>query len=965
MPTAVQMEHKPPLTSTITPTGLVQIVDTQLISNTGVAGGGIGIVTTSVADSTQSVSNYIEICNSTLANNSGYAGSAVYILTNDILPYTLENRNRFLFRNLSFQHNKRIGVTNDSALFLNGLVSEELYIDVNASVTVALQGVKNATFLDCEFLHNNGSGLMAIQSNIFFRGRILFQNNWGKNGGGLSLFGSFLFLRLHTKVHFLQNHAQQAGGGIHVEREHSSLYLTYCFIQPDLEMLYSNSLAEIDIKMVFEGNTAEYAGSALYGGYIDNCIMTNSAEDGDYSRLIYLTMLPGYSTELFNFLLDLSNETGLSLISSDPIGVCICEEGRPKCNKKIVHAAIFPGSTYELSTIVVGQRGGVVPGVVHAAFSTQYLSDSHSLGELQISQAVGKNCSRLRYTVFSTNSIENLTLTVDQPAPSSLRSPFLDFFIPPTVSFSMLPCPRGFKLSGSPPKCDCVSLLKKHNITCNIEDQSIQRPPEVWIGYYLSTNPHMSGVLLHKHCPLDYCKPEESKLKLNHPNEQCAFNRSGILCGACRSGLSVAMGSSQCLKCSNKYISLLLAFVVAGAALIMLVTICNLTVSEGAVNGLIFYANIIHINHAIFFPRADDSIETQIMSIFIAWLNLDLGIETCFYDGMDTYAKTWLQLVFPLYIWTLVIGMIVSSHYSIIATKLFTRNAVKVLATLFLLSYTKLLRMIITSLSFTYLTYPDKHETVVWLYDANIEYLHGRHIPLFIAAILTLVLLSFPYTVPLLFVRYLRSKSHSRVSTVASKWKPLLDAYTGPYRDKYCFWTGLLLLTRVGLFMAFALNVLGNPDLNLLFIGLVSSSLLLFGWISGGVYKLWPLNALESSFYLNLCVISLSTMYTRHGGGNQAIAMYISVGTALMTFTGILIYYTGKRIRYSRTWKDILSCRRRIPLFTNQELHSLRSLEQQFDSQENLNTVDSVPRVQHLRLTFDENNDAVLVVDDY
>ena len=38
----------------------------------------------------------------------------------------------------------------------------------------------------------------------------------------------------------------------------------------------------------------------------------------------------------------------------------------------------------------------------------------------------------------------------------------------------------------------------------------------------------------------------------------------------------------------------------------------------------------------------------------IAWVNLDFGIEICFYNGMDTYSKTWLQFVFPVYIWVLV-----------------------------------------------------------------------------------------------------------------------------------------------------------------------------------------------------------------------------------------------------------------------------------------------------------------------
>jgi len=43
----------------------------------------------------------------------------------------------------------------------------------------------------------------------------------------------------------------------------------------------------------------------------------------------------------------------------------------------------------------------------------------------------------------------------------------------------------------------------------------------------------------------------------------------------------------------------------------------------------------------------------DVFSVFIAWLNLDIGIETCFYDEMTAYSKTWLQFVFPVYIWLL------------------------------------------------------------------------------------------------------------------------------------------------------------------------------------------------------------------------------------------------------------------------------------------------------------------------
>ena len=67
------------------------------------------------------------------------------------------------------------------------------------------------------------------------------------------------------------------------------------------------------------------------------------------------------------------------------------------------------------------------------------------------------------------------------------------------------------------------------------------------------------------------------------------------------------------------------------------------------VNELIFYANIIRVNDVTFFP---DKTANASLSWFIAWLNLDVGIETCFYDALDAYMKTWCQVIFLLYIYS-------------------------------------------------------------------------------------------------------------------------------------------------------------------------------------------------------------------------------------------------------------------------------------------------------------------------
>ena len=94
-------------------------------------------------------------------------------------------------------------------------------------------------------------------------------------------------------------------------------------------------------------------------------------------------------------------------------------------------------------------------------------------------------------------------------------------------------------------------------------------------------------------------------------------------------------------------------------------------------------------------------------SVFVAWLNLDLGIEACFYEGMDAYGQTWLQYLFPAYIWVLVILIILAGRQSKRLASVFGGNAVQVLASLLLLSYTKLQRIILETWSSTLVS----HET--------------------------------------------------------------------------------------------------------------------------------------------------------------------------------------------------------------------------------------------------------------
>ena len=127
-------------------------------------------------------------------------------------------------------------------------------------------------------------------------------------------------------------------------------------------------------------------------------------------------------------------------------------------------------------------------------------------------------------------------------------------------------------------------------------------------------------------------------------------------------------GTTQCRQCSNYYLLLLLFFILVGIALIMFLFVSNFTAVDGSINGFVY--------------------------ILIAFLNLDLGIEMRFYNSMDEYAKMWLQLIFPIYFIIIAVLLIITSRYSTRIQRLTAHRALPVLATLFLLSYTKILRTV-------------------------------------------------------------------------------------------------------------------------------------------------------------------------------------------------------------------------------------------------------------------------------
>ena len=565
--------------------------------------------------------------------------------------------------------------------------------------------------------------------------------------------------------------------------------------------------------------------------------------------------------------------------------LCYCPDKiQPNCYTNILKS-LFPGQTLELYLALNPETGfknslPITVKMYHKDFP-QSICTVSTLFEAE--QLIEKNCTKLVYSIFSENRQQCKLILYNTK-----------YKYPTVYYINLLKCPAGFLFDVNHKKCVCDPMLKSEISinNCNINDQTILRPANSWISATTHNNSYTYYVSLH--CPFHYCLPHSSHLNFSTPNSQCQFSRSGLLCGHCQQGLSTVFGSSHCQHCSNVYISLTIVIAIAGIVLVFLMFLLNLTVVDGTTNAFIFYVNMISMNSTIVFPNLDRFTPAY---TFISLANLDLGIQTCFYNGMDDYAKMWLQLAFPFYLIFIATLIIITSHYSITIQRLTARRALSVLATLFLLSYTKILR-IVSSVLFFYSTIthlPSKHTTLVWSVDPNVPLFAIRFTILFIVCLILLLML-------ILFnIALLLNKISPKFSLVI-KFRSLFGFYKAPYKNKVYYWTSLQLVLRIIFYGISCLERNSN----------LAVSIILLSVIEGVHCAIKPfrnriLNYQELFFMLNALWLYAYILF------NQNINMLIvnvMIGMAVIHFAIIIMYhiitYAYGGVIIHKVWRNFI-----------------------------------------------------------
>ena len=817
--------------------------------------------------------------NSTFWNDTSYNGVSIFVASvTDIAMYITNCTFRILQLNGNYGQMYIEGFSKNQVFVSNSLImytvllleAAEVYVR-NSTFNFALVGAIRSTmvcsgivYFQNSYTHLSGGAVALYSSSVLIIDKyasVNFVNNNATNGGALFIDqSSTINFTSPCNVTFINNTAYLSGGAIYVQEVNRLFEKSRCFFQFN----ETSNTEQYDVNVYFEGNHADEAGSVLYGGAIDNCIL--------YCN----NMCNSSSGSIFDMITHVGNhDDSVSIYSSDPIMICYCNLSMPlNCSDTLNNSiVIYPGEEIPLPIITLGQRNGAAPGIIYI-----YYNDGRDV--IIISVLRSKNLC----DVYSIPYRKEIGLYYQfMTIRSSLI--FRSGIDTIALNISVLPCPIGFDIDNTLFKCICNDLLQSHGLTCEIKGMVLSWPSgEKWIG---NTSHGVLGIV--DDCPYDYCR-DTANLSILNPNLHCSFNHCGVMCGQCCGGLSMKFGSSQCGNCANYYMLLLIPFAIMGVVMVYVLAVINFTVTSGTINGLILYAFVIKLNAQIFFlPSCGGEYKVvKIISGFVAWLNFDLGIETCFYDGMGSIGKVWLQFVFPGYVIAIIVVIVFAGSVSNTVSRLCRRyHMISVIGTLVLLVYSKMLRVILNIFTFSRIYTSTTSSQFVWSYDGNVPYVGTDHIGLFIVGVLVTVVFIVPYTLLLLLTQYLVRLSHWRIFRWMNNIKPLVDCYEAPFKDQYRFWTGAMLIYRIALGIITTLFS-QEPTLILLAIVVLHAAILFSGF---AIYKSWIISALESVLHISLITNSLMLfilVQSNYQCPSLATAIFGSV--AFLCFLGILAH---------------------------------------------------------------------------
>ena len=801
----------------------MEVLDTLFRGNGAPYIGALSITslyTSAIEDISDVVSIFIERC--IFEENISYIGSAI-----GSFEQKSSGRNlgiQTAVRNCTFANNTI--TTGDNTAEVT--ISQSAGILDLRSVNVTLED-------DCSFEFNQGTAIRGQQAIVGVHGSVMFKGNLGVYGGALHLEEySYIILTNSSRLYFERNTGRVAAGAIYVNflgTNNSPLLsggFQDCFLLFDYEFIFSRNATDINatgVYVEFNGNTAPLS-SIIYGSSLSTCYWASEMR-AQNPELSVLEILDRDYPNVFNF--SDGKPVGLQTVGTPARRVEI-ENPQPSYQAG-------PGEVFTVNMSVFDTFEQNIPNVIQSYISSDTLQGVENvttqslIGTNNFGLLTGDSATMVPIRVFG-NPLQNLSVlvfSIDNGGQASVQ-----------FTVNLVNCSVGFIFSGG--VCECDPQLEAQGVSCDIENQQLVIPEPLWIGPIGSTND------LAVHMCAAFCQDGQKTLKV-YPDvdridfdSQCAkeFNRGGVLCGTCKENFSVSLGSQRCRECSNAGIALILVFIALGILLVFAISFLQITVTAGYINGGIFYANIISL-YIVFLAPANFNDARYFLAYFVT---LNFGIESCFYNGMSGLERIVWQLLFPLYLFIL---MLIIRCFA--KLKWFNKSrtvglsTIQAFATLSILCYVSVLESSVELLGGVTITSINGNTSYTgWITDPSVLYFRNAHGFLAFVACLLIVCYIIPLPLLLLFPKVLYQTKYLR------NFKPFYDAFYDPFEPSFRFWLGLRLMFR---WIPFALAFTVPYPINT-FVTVFLINLLLFVQLVVRPFKGKWRNIIDGLFLLNL-----------------------------------------------------------------------------------------------------------------
>ena len=845
------------------------------------SGGGlrIALLSSAIADSASSLTS-VHLVGTNFTNNSGlWGGGAVIVKAAPVLRKKESSLVLLLMADVVFEScvwESNIGLWGAAM----GLVDLERASSIQTKVFPSFrnctfrlnhvlqretprmgQGAIYSSGMSTEFRgktllsRNYGTAVAVMSASMKFVDEVVFEENEGLYGGAIYMNG-LCFLSLHEglRLHFISNHAFRFGGALYYVYPPSIGYniTEACFIQ--YSKGFSTPVNNWEIQVVFEQNTADIGGNAMYIGNPPGCYYPNGDFLFDQNKTRPLNFTnnrpPVISTPANTIDFNIPNNT----IKLSPGGIVDI----PVLTKDYFRSPENFTAFYLRCTNYTGKMfedtcGDGLPYKIHGS-QLAAVGYNRSIKSLTVKGPLSEKSN-------DTSKGNDLALMVNtfevQPILHELRVELVD-------------CDPGLYFHNATNSCKCLdfppdtfkcirSSDNGYGTTCVREGY--------WFGRLEGTGGAMHSVMSQcylQHCAMGCSEPCSVDLagwcKIpKEESKECLQRHSGPLCTLCDDNHSCTYGCFQCVPsntCETKKTVLLLAFIVFLWIAIVLALLMSLRmdvrIGLGYLYCFVYYFSVL-------WYITGDNLQNDGVNVFVAvcesivTLNpFFLGaVDLCFIRDISPIQMSAFMYVNSLTIFVLLLTLLAMDRYC--PQRLSILNGVSspvhVICILLLFTYSSLFESttkILNPMEFSS-AYPTLEKIFVKV-EPSTEYFHPtRHLPYALLAIAMELFLLIPFSLLLVLAPFLvRWVNFTRI-------KPLLDQYQSCFKDSCRWFAGYYFICRHVLFFTTIGSM--HPSVSVL-LQQVATTLILVVHVWKQPYRERWMNLLDAVFLFDLSVLT-------------------------------------------------------------------------------------------------------------